>query len=206
MPAINKIRPVTGAILSGGLSIRMGTPKDRLQLPDGRSMIRHVIDVMLSVCKEIIVAGPEQPGLAEENERIHFVKDNYPGKGPLSGVEAVLSTGYSSAYLIAACDQPLLDVGLLRLLVQTDKNLPCFFTSSENDCIQPLPGYYPVAWLSEIRDSLRQNKLALKSLIAGKNVILHALDARESLSLFSINTKYDLSRITLPDQDRETSV
>jgi molybdenum cofactor guanylyltransferase len=191
-----KVKPVAGAVLSGGLSVRMGMPKDRILLPDGRPMIRHVIDIMLGVCNEVIVAGPQLPLCLEESERLHFIKDNYPGQGPLSGIEAVLSTGTARGYLIAACDQPLLTPELLRRLVPQDMNMPCFFDFSENGYIQPLPGYYPLGWLPDIRDSLRRNRRAIKALIADADVILLPIEPEEAACLMSINTKDDLAKLS----------
>lgn len=183
-----RIKPIAGGILSGGLSSRMGTAKDRLQLPDGRSMIQSVLDALLLVCNEVIVAGSELPLLLKENERVHFVKDNYPGGGPLAGIEAILSTGYSDAYLIAACDQPFLNQELLRKLVPEQREMPCFYDCSHNGIIEPLPGYYPVSMLADVRDSLRRNRRALKSLIADSDVLLLEIEASSSQLLRSVNT------------------
>ena len=158
-------------------------------------MIQHVISTMLLVCNEVIVAGPQLPVSVEENERVLFIKDNHPGQGPLAGIEAVLSTGLAKAYLIAACDQPLIDDEMLRMLVPENRKMPCFFDVSESGYIQPFPGYYPVSWLSEIRDSLRRNRRALKTLIAESDVVLRPLDAARKNRLLSINTKEDLARL-----------
>lgn len=194
-----RIKPVAGGILSGGLSSRMGQAKDRLKLPDGRSMIQSVLDALLIVCNEVIIAGPELPVLLKENERVHFVKDNYPGGGPLGGVEAILSSGFSNGYLISACDQPFLDEVLLRKLVPEDREMPCFYDCSEDGYIQPFPGYYPVTWVSEIRDSLRRNRRALKSLIADSDVLLRDIEPAQRKLLRSINTQEEFAEISIVD-------
>ncbi len=198
MPANEKpkiIKPIIGGVISGGLSKRMGQSKDRLLLADGRSMIQHVLDRLLTVCKEIIVAGPELPVQLDEDERVHFVKDNFPGQGPLAGVEAILSSGYASGYIIAACDQPCLKEELLKMLIPDDPDMPCFFDLAENGIMQPFPGYYPVSWLPDIRDSLRRNRRSLKALIADSDVILKPIEAVLADSLKSINTSEDLKSI-----------
>lgn len=194
-----KVKPIVGGILSGGLSSRMGTAKDRLKLPDGRSMIQSVLDVLLLVCNEVIVAGPELPLALKENDRVHFIQDNYPGGGPLAGIEAILSTGYSGAYLIAACDQPFLEEQLLRRLVPEDSEMPCFYDCSREGHIQPFPGYYPVSWLADIRDALRRNRRALKSLIAESDVLLREIDINQSRLLRSINTQDEFAEILITD-------
>ena len=171
-----RIKPIIGGVISGGLSKRMGQAKDRMLLADGRSMLQHVLDTMLNVCKEVIVAGPELPVHIREDERIHFIKDNFPGQGPLAGVEAILSTGHASGYIIAACDQPMLKEELLKMLIPDDAEMPCFFDLAESGIMQPFPGYYPVNWLADIRDSLRRNRRSLKALIADSDVLLKPID------------------------------
>ncbi len=182
--------------MSGGYSSRMGKPKDRIVLSDGRCMIQHVVEVLLCVCNEVVVAGPEIPELLMESERVHFVHDNFPGQGPLAGIEAILGTGYSNGYVIAACDQPLLTEEILRMLIPESRDMPCFFEAAEGQPIQPLPGYYPVTWLADIRDSLRRNRRALKGLIAESDVVLKPMTAKAAWCLQSINTEDDLSRLT----------
>lgn len=190
-----RVKPIVGGILSGGLSKRMGRTKDKIVLKDGRTMIQCVLDALLPVCNEVIVAGPELPLNLKEDERVHFIKDNFPGQGPLSGVEAILSSGYASGYIIAACDQPLLSEEILRLIVPEDREMPTFFDLSEEGIMQPFPAYYPVNWLSDIRDSLRRNRRSLKSLIADSDVILKPINKEHASRLRSFNTPDDLDSL-----------
>lgn len=190
-----RIKPIVGGVLSGGLSSRMGQPKDRIVLPDGKNMIQHVVDALLLVCNEVIVAGPDLPLTIKETDRIHFVKDKFPGSGPLAGVEAILATGIARGYLISACDQPLLNEEILRMLIPDDRDMPCFFDFNKAGYIDPFPGYYPVKWLPEVRDSLRRNRRSIKSLIADSDVILRPVDEATAPYLRSINNQEELKEL-----------
>lgn len=190
-----KYQPLFGAVLSGGKSSRMGKPKDRIILPSGKSMLQHQIDILLAFCNEVVVAGPELPLSHEETERVHFVRDQIPGNGPLSGIEAVLSTGISSAFLILACDQPLLNESILRLLIPEERELPCFFKSEGEELIQPFPGFYPLSWLPEIRDALHRNRLALKYLIQESNAQYKQIDKKTAFRLRSANSPEELAQL-----------
>lgn len=70
----------TGAILMGGRSTRMGTPKHAIMLPDGRAMIEHVADVLRPVCPRQVVLGPQSP-----LPGVHAIPDLRQGFGPLAG-------------------------------------------------------------------------------------------------------------------------
>ncbi len=187
-----KTRMLAGGLLSGGLSSRMGEPKDLIILPDGRNMLQCLIDIMLPVFGELVIAGPPIPLPPLYESKINFVKDNHPGCGPLSGIEAILSSGIARGYIIAACDQPLLTASILKKLKPDDPVIPVFFDHLNEGYIQPFPGYYPVSWLPDIRDSLRRNRRAIKSLIADCDVLLKEISSDEAKKLKSINTKEDL--------------
>lgn len=187
---------VLAAVLSGGASSRMGRPKDRLLLPGGKNFLQHQIDTLLLLSREVLVAGPEIPLLLEETERVHFIKDGIPACGPLSGIEAVLASGLAPAFLIVACDQALLDEDTLLKLIPDNPELPCFFDCRKYDgLIQPLPGYYPVKWLPEIRDALRRNRLSLKALIQQSQVELKEADEQTAQRLRGANTESELQEI-----------
>src|SRR5690606_3654886 len=49
--------PHTGVILAGGESTRMGRPKECIILPDGRTMLRTMVDLLRSVCGSVAIGG-----------------------------------------------------------------------------------------------------------------------------------------------------
>lgn len=173
----------------------MGQPKDRLNLNDNRSMLEHVLDAILAVCNKVIVAGPKPSTLSFDAERVIFVNDNYKDSGPLAGIESILASGMSDGYIIAACDQPLLNKELLQELFPEDIDMPCFFDVPGSPIIQPLPGYYPKSWLPDIRQSLSKGRNSLKALIADSDVLLKDIEPTKAAYLKSINTVEDLEKL-----------
>lgn len=105
-------RSATGAILIGGRSTRMGTPKHAIALPDGRAMIEHVADVLRQVCPRLVVLGPDSP-----LPGVPAIPDLRPGLGPLAGIEALLASGLDDTYLVVPCDMPRLTAEVLQALV-----------------------------------------------------------------------------------------
>ncbi|MHB8158124.1 MAG: molybdenum cofactor guanylyltransferase [Desulfocucumaceae bacterium] len=104
---------ISGIILAGGKSTRMGKNKALLEI-GGLAMIERVIRVVSPACTEIIIAGGE-------NEFGHLgypiVQDIYPGFGPLSGLHAGLSAAMNHYSFVTACDVPFLDGGLIKKMV-----------------------------------------------------------------------------------------
>ena len=113
---------VTGAILCGGSSKRMGKPKAELLLPDGRSMIETVRDTLSKICDGVVLLGPSA---GVSGHRV--IEDNRHDAGPLAGIEALLASGLDDRYLIVPCDQPRFNTTVaLRLLSQPDALSTCF--------------------------------------------------------------------------------
>lgn len=186
--------PIAGAVLSGGRSSRMGRPKDLLELPSGLTMLEHVVKTVGELFDSVVIAGPERrlgKGLAKQ---IHFVPDEHPGCGPLSGIEAILESGVADAYIIVACDQPYVTGDLLnRLIPSAAISMGCYKLESE---LYPLPGYFHSGLLCAVRYQLGEDKrYSLKQLhdtVAGATVeaepgMLHALS--------SINTPYQYDQL-----------
>lgn len=93
----------------------MGRPKATLELPSGELLLDRVHRALLGadVPVTLIGEGKVTPGTADL-ERIGDV-DGPPG--PLGGLLAALDHDPTSAWLIAACDLPRLEVEAVRWLI-----------------------------------------------------------------------------------------
>lgn len=104
---------ISGILLAGGYSSRMGRDKAELAFR-GQSMLQYQADKLRALgLAELIVAGYDKP---LPNARV--VLDIYPHRGPLSGLHAGLSGIQSSCALVLAVDTPLVPESLLRALME----------------------------------------------------------------------------------------
>jgi len=102
---------LTGIVLAGGASRRMGRDKAFLEL-DGRPLIGIVIERMARVCAEVlVVAGDVRPyaGLG-----VRVAEDHFRGVGVLGGLHAGLNAATHELALVVGCDMPFLNTDLLR--------------------------------------------------------------------------------------------
>ena len=187
----------TGAILAGGLSKRMGSPKEGVQLWDSRPMIEHVIETLEKVCKEVVIVGKCEG--YDDSEKHKIIPDMTPNFGPLGGIKSLLSSNIDNEYIVAACDQPFLTEDLLRLLIKEGLSgkLRLFQTGS-NKKINPFPGYFSTSLLQHVKDSIKKGKTAMHEMIESYSNI-HWIPIEESKIelLRSINTQHDLKSIAL---------
>ena len=99
---------ITGIVLAGGRSSRMGYADKSFTLYQGAPLIEHAMDSFRNAVAHTVVVTHEQPG-AYQILNAEIISDSlYPGMGPLAGLVSaaqVVSTPWVS---IIACDMPLL--------------------------------------------------------------------------------------------------
>jgi molybdenum cofactor guanylyltransferase len=100
---------ISGYVLAGGHSSRMGTDKCLLPLA-GKPLIQHAVAKLRQVCEDVhILSG--NPALAEYAP---LVPDIHPGCGPISGIEAALEHSTRDWSLIIPVDVPFLSAQVLQ--------------------------------------------------------------------------------------------
>jgi len=110
--------PVTGIVLAGGKSSRMGTDKALLDI-GGRSAAARALDMLAPLTDATLVVAS-----ADNRERLGAVRcvtDKAPGMGPLMGLATGLESSHTEINLAVACDIPEIQADLVyRMLAEID--------------------------------------------------------------------------------------
>jgi molybdopterin-guanine dinucleotide biosynthesis protein A len=99
---------LTGLVLAGGTSRRMGRDKAFLEL-NGRPLIQIVVNRMADVCAEVLIVARNAERYAGLG--VPVVEDRFPGVGVLGGLHAGLGAATSDLSLAVGCDVALLRRG-----------------------------------------------------------------------------------------------
>jgi molybdopterin-guanine dinucleotide biosynthesis protein A len=102
-------RRVSGYVLAGGRSSRMGRDKALLELA-GKPLVQRAVETLSQVCDDVFILS-SRPELASFGP---LVADTHPGCGPLAGVEAALFHASAVWSLVLAVDMPFVPVAFLR--------------------------------------------------------------------------------------------
>lgn len=125
------------AILSGGLSSRMGREKALLEI-DNQTLIARSVALLKPIFPDLVVVS-SSPAVIEAAQ-IPAIQDQFPNRGPLGGIHAALCH-FKAPTLIVACDMPFLNADFLRFLSEnwreTDVLVPL-----GNDGPEPLHAIY----------------------------------------------------------------
>ena len=218
--AHKKRLPVTGVILAGGKSRRMGENKALMRLGDD-SLIGHVIRCLHDVTDELLLVTNSPTEYAHLDVPMHG--DILPDAGALGGVYTGVTHASHDAILCVACDSPFLEPKLLSYLVtvlgEYDAVIPYTYSSRQTPfyrnkdigvtnpsygddtqiTLQTLCAAYSKRCLSIIELMLRESELRVHALQERAHIkrvspeVWREFDP-EGMSFFNINTPEDFER------------
>src|SRR5438105_4218177 len=162
---------ISAGLLAGGESRRMG--KDKAMLPFGGKPLWQIQLELLGKLEpvEIFVSARTDP--AWRLRDVHFVADDSPSRGPLSGLAAALPRMHTKHLLALAIDMPFMTEKYLRFLCsQIEPGRGCRIGSAafwDRDEIVNLAGRGLVFFASgmRIRRQQRRESFALRHDAAG---------------------------------------
>ena len=109
-----RFREVSGFVLAGGASRRMGFDKARLPLGSER-MVDRQIRVLRAMCRSVAILGPPDRFVGTG---VQVYEDEISGQGPLGGIRTGLHKARTEFSLFLACDMPFMEERFLRYLIE----------------------------------------------------------------------------------------
>lgn len=168
----SKYRDITGVILAGGQSRRLGEDKALLTI-GGQPAITRAAALMAGIFEQTMlsVAAPEAyPFLALPRS-----VDRFPGSGPLGGLHAALLDAPTPRILAVTCDMPLMSAEMIRYYIAAAAEAPVVIARAAGR-LQLLPGLFSQRLLPLLEEMLSFRRVGE----GGKcrDLSLHALAAR----------------------------
>ncbi len=182
--------PHTGAILAGGGSTRIGSPKHALSLPDGSTMIEAVATALGAVCERLVILGAEDAMPA-----LPYVADLRPGCGPLGGIEALLASNIDTQYLVCPCDLPRATSELFNALLRPSQATATVFRLEGSELIEPLPARICAVALDATRQLLDEGRRAVHQLMEVIDVEEVSAPNAWSKLLMNVNTPQEYAAL-----------
>jgi molybdopterin-guanine dinucleotide biosynthesis protein A len=154
---------LSGVVLAGGRSQRMGRDKAFLTV-DGQSLIRRQAGLLQTVgCTDLIISG--RPDVDYGVPATRTVFDHPSGAGPLAGLIAALEAAQHDWLLVLAVDLPRITADFLRTLLAhraAGRGVVPFGMHG----YEPLIACYPRAFLSLAMAAAERGDYSLQTLAA----------------------------------------
>ena len=185
--------PLNGLVLAGGKSQRMGFDKGLVNW-HGLEQRYYIADLLKPFCTDVFVSC--RPDQQDQMDTGYFsLPDSFTGLGPYGAMLSAFRENPDSAWLVVACDLPLLTVKSLKYLVDNRKSsaIATAFQSSFNEFPEPLitiwePKSYPV-----LLSFLAQGYSCPRKVLINSPITL--LNAPDPVELTNVNTPEDLEKV-----------
>jgi molybdopterin-guanine dinucleotide biosynthesis protein A len=191
-----KEQPVLyGLVLAGGKSVRMGNDKGAM-LWHGKEQRYYMAHMLEQLCTEVYISCR-----AEQQDSIsnHFKKiaDNYEGAGPLIGILSAFKAYPQAAWLVVACDLPLLDLSTLEYLVHhRDKAIMATTFKSPHDGLpEPLITIWEPASFEVLKAHIAEGYSCPRKALIKNEQRVNMLTAPNTQALMNANTPEDAARV-----------
>ena len=191
---------MTGAVLAGGMSRRMGFNKALIRVGGGgkETLIQRCVKTLGEVFDDVIVVTNDV--IVYEDLRTTVVADIYKGAGSLGGIyTALFHIREERGAFVCACDMPYLDAGCIRKVMgftgDFDAVVP--FISGR---LHPMHAFYSRNCMKPIEEMIKGGDLRISGLLERIRIKRLVTEDFKSLpiaaSVENINTREDLSRLT----------
>lgn len=155
---------ITGIILTGGLSTRMGTDKALLKL-NGITLLENAINVCRQCCNQILISSDNPK---HQNFGFKVVPDEYKKSGPLSGIYSCLKISNTEWNFVLSVDAAFVPSSFVEELIkntfQFDAVIPFHKKGKE-----PLISMFNKSALPKMQQHLETGNFKMHNLIYDLN-------------------------------------
>jgi len=189
-----KKEELTGIILAGGKSSRMGKDKGLCEF-NGKALVAYAIETLKPLCGKLIISANHFPEKYEQFE-VPVIGDEIKNIGPMGGIYTCLKHSTTRHNLVLSCDTPFVGTILLKHLLKQVQNEQVIAPAHHTFLIEPLSSYYATNLLDAIKQAINNHDYKLINLFKSvkfKSVLMDTLlPYKVDQSFLNINRPEDL--------------
>jgi molybdopterin-guanine dinucleotide biosynthesis protein A len=185
--------PLNGLVLAGGKSTRMGEDKALLQW-HGKEQMYYLADLLKQFCNEVFISCRVDQA-SSIDKKYEVIADEFENAGPLAAIISAFHQTKNCAWLVIACDLPLLDEKTIDFLVQQrdETMVATTFKSPYDNLPEPLITIWEPKALPLLETALSEKRYSpQRVLMNSKTKMIEAPDAN---ALLNVNTPEDKEKI-----------
>lgn len=183
---------LTGIIIAGGQSSRMGVPKGLLNY-QGKPFIWHISEALKPLVRNIIVVS----SLKEYRDLGYTIHaDLVPNAGPAGGIYTGLHYSRTPWNICLSVDVPKIKTDILRALIEQASKDKCIVQCKTEKETHPLVAIYPKEVKSFFKAELNKHHFKLQGIVNDLNHSNLYLNTTQAKGLYNVNTKQDLNKLS----------
>jgi molybdopterin-guanine dinucleotide biosynthesis protein A len=196
--------PLKGLVLAGGQSLRMGHDKGAVNW-HGTEQRYYMADMLADFCSEVYLSCRAEQTQTFDTE-YKTIDDSFTGLGPFGAILSAFRHDPNSAWLVVACDLPLLDRLALQYLTDNRDTsaVATAYKNEEEGFPEPLITIWEPKAYSRLLSYLSQGYSCPRKVLINSNI--HLLHANDSKVLTNVNTPEELEKIKEQLAVKNTSI
>lgn len=187
------IPKVKGLVLAGGKSQRMGSDKGLLSY-HGKPQREHMADLLAGLCADVHLSC--RPGQVEATQTdINLLPDSFLGLGPFGALLTAFREDPNAAWMVVACDLPLLDEATLQYLIthRNPSKVATAFLNPATDFPDPLVTIWEPRAYPALLSFLAQGYSCPRKVLI--NTEIELLEIPTAAALRNVNTPEDFQAV-----------
>ena len=198
---------IYGLVLAGGLSSRMKKDKGELNY-HGIPQVEYTFNLLAKFCNQTFISCRTDQGHLKHLSQLPQIHDSYFEGGPLGAILSAMDQHRDVAWLVFACDLPLLNSSVIEnILEQRDpnKSATAFFNLDENR-FEPLAALYEPKSYDQMKSFFAAGKTCPQKVLYNSEVKIINFKNGEPIekNLRNINTTEEFLDINLHLESRES--
>ena len=187
------LSPVSALVLAGGKSVRMGKDKGLINY-HGKPQREYVFDLLNELCGEVYLSCRSEQ-VHEMPEGYSTLPDSFSGLGPFGAILSAFRQQPNHAWLVIACDLPLMNAETLEYLLanRNPSKTATAFNSPVNEFPEPLIAIWEPRSYLTLFQFLTQGFSCPRKVLINSDVQL--LDAPEPKALTNVNSPEEYEKI-----------
>jgi molybdenum cofactor guanylyltransferase len=186
---------VTGVLLAGGKSLRMGRDKQHLVVGE-QTLLQRGLTVLRSIFQEVLVVIAQDSSPLNIDARV--VRDLVPHCGSLGGLYTGLMQADTPCIFVAACDMPFLNQAVITQF--TDQRATADIVMAKlADRLHPMHALYGKGCLPALEERIRARQLKIQDLLSQPSIRVRYITEADLQSIdpswrsfHNVNTPADL--------------
>lgn len=187
------VPPLNGLVLAGGKSVRMGYDKSAINW-HGKEQRYHIADLLQQFCDDVYIScRADQQKEIDNNYKT--LADTFIDLGPYGAILSAFREKPDAAWLVVACDLPLLDANALQYLVEhrNSSAVATTFESPYDGLPEPLITIWEPKAYSILLSFLSQGYTCPRKALRNNHVEI--IKAENADALMNVNTPDELEKV-----------
>ena len=153
---------ITGVLLAGGKSRRMGKDKRALEL-NGETLFNRALAVLIELFPEVIVVLGEED-FPVNNDNVRVVNDLIPNRAAAGGLYTGLFYATQQRVFVVACDMPYLNLEVIRYMASISSQFDITLAELAHG-LQTMHAIYSKQCLSHLEQMVKSENLRVQNLL-----------------------------------------